>query len=113
MSTYARFSRFLRRKVFVSFAILLIGFSSGPAAALDFYWDADATSAGNNLDGTGLGGAGTWDTSLLNWWDGTSMVAWPSTNADKSERAVCEQSYECVDCESGFFSCIPSSFIPA
>ena len=84
MSTYARFSRFLRRKVFVSFAILLIGFSSGPAAALDFYWDADATSAGNNLDGTGLGGAGTWDTSLLNWWDGTSMVAWPNTNADNA-----------------------------
>ena len=81
MSTYARFSRFLRRKVFVSFAILLIGFSSGPAAALDFYWDADATSAGNNnLDGTGLGGAGTWDTSLLNWWDLAGDVAWPNNN---------------------------------
>lgn len=80
MSTYARFSRFLRRKVFVSFAILLIGFSSGPAAALDFYWDADATSTGNNLDGTGLGGAGTWDTSLLNWWDLAADVAWPNNN---------------------------------
>jgi autotransporter-associated beta strand protein len=80
MSTYAHFSRFLRRKVFVSFAILLIGFSSGPAAALDFYWDADATSAGNNLDGTGLGGAGTWDTSLLNWWDLAGDVAWPNNN---------------------------------
>jgi autotransporter-associated beta strand protein len=59
----------------------LIGFSSGPAAALDFYWDADATSAGNNnLDGTGLGGAGTWDTSLLNWWDLAGDVAWPNNN---------------------------------
>ena len=35
-----------------------------------FYWDSDAAPAGNAVIGTGLGGTGTWDTSLLNWWDG-------------------------------------------
>lgn len=80
MSAYTRFNVFLRRKVFAAFAVLLIGFSSGPAAAVDFYWDADATAGGNGTDGAGLGGAGTWDASLLNWWDLSADLAWPNDN---------------------------------
>ena len=44
-----------------------------PAAALTLYWDADGNPANNNIDGTGLGGAGTWTGSGL-WWDGTSAA---------------------------------------
>lgn len=52
------------------------------ALAADWYWDADATSAGNDaLTGAGLGGTGTWNTTLLNWWDGVSTDgAWPNTS---------------------------------
>ena len=34
----------------------------------DFYWDSDATDVGNAIDGTGLGGNGTWDLATANWW---------------------------------------------
>ena len=42
-----------------------------------FYWDADATAAGNSsTTGAGLGGNGTWDTGATDWWNGTSDVTW-------------------------------------
>ena len=53
-----------------------------PLQAATLYWDADADATGNNIDGTGLGGTGNWDTSLLNWWDAASLVAWPSASTD-------------------------------
>lgn len=53
-----------------------------PLQAATLYWDADADATGNNLDGTALGGAGSWDTSLLNWWDAASLVAWPAASTD-------------------------------
>lgn len=37
-------------------------------SASDFYWDADSINATNNVNGTGLGGNGTWDTATVNWW---------------------------------------------
>ena len=46
------------------------------------FWDADVNATGNNIDGTGLGGTGTWDTSISNWWDLSSLGLWPDTNAD-------------------------------
>lgn len=53
------------------------------AQAATLYWDADATAAGNNVDGTGLGGAGTWNTANANWWlDGAAAdQAFATTDA--------------------------------
>jgi autotransporter-associated beta strand protein len=53
-----------------------------PLQAATLYWDADADATGNNLDGTALGGTGSWDTSLLNWWNASSLVAWPAASTD-------------------------------
>ena len=33
--------------------------------AADFYWDSNGIDGDNLLDGTGLGGTGTWDTATL------------------------------------------------
>src|SRR5688572_24558258 len=54
------------------------------ATAADRFWDPDANATGNNTTtGTGLGGAGTWNTALLNWFDGVaSDVAWNNANND-------------------------------
>ena len=62
----------------VAAALLGVGVSKAPQAkAANLYWDSDATAAGNNISiGTGLGGLGTWDTSSLEWFNGTGNVAW-------------------------------------
>jgi autotransporter-associated beta strand protein len=53
--------------------------------AATYYWDADGTATGDNaILGTNLGGAGTWDTSSLLWFNsltGTD-VAWPNLATD-------------------------------
>ncbi len=61
----------------VAAALLGVGVSKAPQAkAANLYWDSDATAVGNNIsNGTGLGGAGTWDTSSLEWFNGTDNVA--------------------------------------
>ncbi len=47
---------------------------------MPYYWDSDLTAAGNTTAGANLGNTVppfTWDTSLLNWWDGVSAdAAW-------------------------------------
>ncbi|MBV6500122.1 MAG: hypothetical protein CJBNEKGG_02590 [Prosthecobacter sp.] len=53
-----------------------------PLQAATYYWDADGNTSGNNIDGTGLGGTGSWDTTLLNWWDTANLVAWPAASTD-------------------------------
>lgn len=53
-----------------------------PLQGATFYWDSDGNFAGNNTDGTGLGGSGTWDTTSPNWWNLTSNVIWPNSFAD-------------------------------
>jgi len=54
--------------------------------AADFYWDTDGSlvTPANNVDGTGLGGTGTWDTGTSNWWDLTNLVTWPNANTDRA-----------------------------
>lgn len=52
------------------------------AQAATLYWDSDSSIAGDNADGTGLGGAGAWDLSTANWWNGASLGLWPNTSAD-------------------------------
>ncbi|WP_395750690.1 autotransporter-associated beta strand repeat-containing protein [Prosthecobacter sp.] len=53
-----------------------------PAEAATLYWDTDASTTGNNVNGTGLGGTGVWDLASANWWDGTTLILWPNTNGD-------------------------------
>ncbi|MBZ9775003.1 autotransporter-associated beta strand repeat-containing protein, partial [Mesorhizobium sp. CO1-1-8] len=63
-------------------AALLLGLASGPAAAADFYWDANGTTPGS-------GGTGTWTTAGLLWSPNTNGVsgpytAWNNGNQDKA-----------------------------
>jgi autotransporter-associated beta strand protein len=58
-----------------------------PLQAASFYWDSDATGVNNVLTGAGLGGAGTWNTTGLNWWNGSnlspgSLSAWTNLGND-------------------------------
>lgn len=65
--------------------VLLFAWQVGsPPQAATVYWDTDGSTSGNNLDGTNLGGTGTWDTSAPRWWDTSSLVIWPNTNADRA-----------------------------
>ncbi len=53
-----------------------------PLQGATIYWDPDASTTGNNVDGTNLGGTGTWDTTTALWWDTSSLAVWPNTSAD-------------------------------
>lgn len=65
--------------------VLLFAWQVGsPPQAATVYWDTDGSTTGNNINGTNLGGTGTWDTISSNWWDTSSLVAWPNTNADRA-----------------------------
>jgi len=64
---------------------LLAGCMLGPASsqAAIFYWDSDENAVSNQFVGTNLGGSGTWDLTLANWWNGVDAdVVWPSSSAD-------------------------------
>ncbi len=58
--------------------------TSGPVSAVDFYWDPDLNATGDNVNGAGLGGAGTWDSSTSNWWSGTGLVPWTNALTDNA-----------------------------
>lgn len=73
-----------RAAVAAAIVATLVGTAPTTALAADFYWDPDGTAAGNNVDGTGLGGSGTWDTTSALWWNTTSDVLWPNTAADRA-----------------------------
>ncbi|MCY2975946.1 MAG: autotransporter-associated beta strand repeat-containing protein [Planctomycetota bacterium] len=74
----------LRQKFRTALLLGLMSFSQAlPGSAADLYWDPVLTVAGNNtVSGVGLGGAGTWDTTLLNWYNGTNNIAWTNANND-------------------------------
>lgn len=46
---------------------LFTGVFSTQTQAATFYWDADADATGNLVDGTNVGGTGTWDTITGSW----------------------------------------------
>src|SRR6187402_352696 len=76
----------LRRNYFTTTLVcaVLAAASTSPIRAANAYWDADANGANNGLSGVGLGGTGTWNTALLNWWpgSGTTDQAWVNANTD-------------------------------
>ncbi len=48
-----------------------------PVHAVTVTWDGDANAGNGATDGSG-----TWDTALLNWFDGVGDIAWPNTLLD-------------------------------
>jgi len=66
-------------------AMAILGLAATAANAADLYWDGGTTDIVVDGDGASDGGAGTWDTAILNWDQGASAhVAWPNTSADKA-----------------------------
>ena len=66
-------------------AASLLGLAGASSArAANVYWDSDAsnTPANSLVDGSNLGGFGTWDASTASWFDGTNEVAWNNANSD-------------------------------
>ncbi|HEX4147670.1 MAG TPA: hypothetical protein VHY20_01725, partial [Pirellulales bacterium] len=64
-----RMARGFARHAFVYSAIALILVGTAPSGAMAgnlLYWDPSTTA------GAGLGGAGTWNTTSSQWWDGSS-----------------------------------------
>ncbi|OYV01069.1 MAG: hypothetical protein CFE26_23300, partial [Verrucomicrobiales bacterium VVV1] len=59
------------------FATILTISASAPLEAATLTWDASGIATTAPTDG-----AGTWDTSAVNWNNGSGDVAWPNTNAD-------------------------------
>src|SRR5205085_437333 len=61
-----------------SYALSVIanGIASNPVSFNALYWDPAHTG------GTGSGGSGNWDTSSLNWFNGTTDVAWNNARND-------------------------------
>ncbi|MGV3664411.1 MAG: autotransporter-associated beta strand repeat-containing protein, partial [Prosthecobacter sp.] len=66
--------------------LLLVPFWAVQSQGATLYWDSDVTAAGNNATtGAGLGGAGIWDTSTLQWWNPAIPgvdVAWNNLSLD-------------------------------
>src|SRR5437868_206302 len=63
----------------IALPLLLLGTNRPAARAVTLYWDKDGNAANNNTTtGTGLGGNGTWDSSSLNWFNGSADAAWVS-----------------------------------
>jgi fibronectin-binding autotransporter adhesin len=85
MSTLQIFRRH-RKPLGGALAALMAFWQIGqPLQGASYYWDADTSNTGNDISGTNLGGTGTWNTSLLNWWDPlnpTPLLAWPNLTTD-------------------------------
>ncbi len=65
------------RQVAAIFATVVTISASAPLEALTLTWDSSGAATTSPTDG-----AGAWDTSSLNWNNGTANSAWPNTNAD-------------------------------
>lgn len=88
MSTLQTFRRH-RKPLGGALAALMAVWQIGqPLQGADLYWDADGSDAGNLINGTNLGGVGTWDASTTaNWWNPltpTPDVIWPNTSSDRA-----------------------------
>ena len=69
-------------------AAALLTVSPAPSRAANLFWDPDTNASNNTLNQTGapgastFGGAGTWNTSATQWWNGTTDVAWSNAAYD-------------------------------
>ncbi|WP_395748858.1 autotransporter-associated beta strand repeat-containing protein [Prosthecobacter sp.] len=72
--------RYAKRPV-TAVLIALLPLCTSQVKGATFYWDSDASAAGNATTGAGLGGSGAWDTTSTNWWNLTSDVLWPNATA--------------------------------
>ncbi len=56
-------------------------FNRLPAPAGTLYWDNDGVAAGSYIStGAGIGGSGTWNTTALKWYNGSSDIPWVNGN---------------------------------
>lgn len=62
------------------------GMWSVKVEAADYYWDSDGSNAGNNIDGTNLGGTGSWNVLFSNWWPvpPNTLTPWGNTSSDRA-----------------------------
>jgi autotransporter-associated beta strand protein len=60
-----------------SIALAMVLAAGGPMQAGVLTWDGNGATTPNPN-----GGAGTWNTSNSNWWDGTTNVSWPGSGTD-------------------------------
>jgi fibronectin-binding autotransporter adhesin len=84
------FSRDTRSLLGLAGAVLCLAAALGasPANAATLYWDGGTEDILTDGDGVSQGGAGTWDTTILNWDAGASPhVAWVNANNDTAEFA--------------------------
>lgn len=81
-SSLRRMARKTARQAVVYACVWAMTMSGMPLRAVTFYWDTDTSTAGNDIDGTGLGGSGAWDTSTSNWWNLSPLVPWGNANTD-------------------------------
>ncbi len=64
-------------------AITLAGIAAhSQVQAASRYWDGGTTNVAGAGDGISTGGSGNWDTTIQNWDDGTSHVAWANASLD-------------------------------
>ncbi len=51
-----------------------------PFSYAQIFWDADGSAIGNSTAGANLGGSGSWNTTLGNWWNGLAPATnpWPN-----------------------------------
>jgi len=64
--------------------LLAVSEFGGPARAGTLYWDADSSTAGNNVStGADLGGSGIWSTADACWWN--TSFATPQTWINRSD----------------------------
>ncbi len=68
----------------VTTGFLLLVCVALPAAAADRWWDGGTADIGTNGDGASAGGAGTWNTVLKNWDQGSGLahLAWDNASGD-------------------------------
>lgn len=73
------FARLIGPATAMTFSFITLNYIS----AASLFWDGGAADIAANGDGTSAGSAGTWDTSLLNWDQGTGLahIAWPNASS--------------------------------
>ena len=74
MSLFTLHRVLMRAAVACGVVVSALALARVPAAAATLTWDANASSTGPQ------DGAGTWNTTTSNWWNGTTNVLW--TNGD-------------------------------